>query len=184
MKKIGIAIVLLFFCIVIFAHTPLMTIEDNGDGTIYIQGGFSNGASAAGVKLYLTDKASGERVWDGEFPETGEINLKIPNAPYTVTFDAGPGHVIVKDGPEPPGGFGGSAPPANEGGETTAPSEEAKAEEEAPASGGAMMSSAWIPMDTVSAIPKLGPSFVAIIALVVSIINFVLLLFLFKKTKK
>ena len=106
MKKIFIVFVLMMCSIMLFAHSPLLTVEDNGDGTIYVQGGFSNGASAAGVKLYLTDKASGQKIWEGEFPDVGELNLPIPNVPYTVTFDAGPGHIIVKDGPEPEGGFG------------------------------------------------------------------------------
>ena len=90
MKKIFIVFVLMMCSIMLFAHSPLLTVEDNGDGTIYVQGGFSNGASAAGVKLYLTDKASGQKIWEGEFPDVGELNLPIPNVPYTVTFDAGP----------------------------------------------------------------------------------------------
>ncbi|WP_253694401.1 hypothetical protein [Treponema sp. OMZ 791] len=44
----------------------------NGDGTIYVQGGFSNGTTAAGVKLYLTDKAT--KIWEGRFPDVGELN--------------------------------------------------------------------------------------------------------------
>nr|WP_255810280.1 hypothetical protein [Treponema denticola] len=99
MKKIFIVFVLMMCSIMLFAHSPLLTVEDNGDGTIYVQGGFSNGASAAGVKLYLTDKASGQKIWEGEFPDVGELNLPIPNVPYTVTFDAGPGHIIVKRRP-------------------------------------------------------------------------------------
>jgi len=106
-RKVCVAVLCVFAAAaVLYAHTPLLTVEDNGDGTIFVQGGFSNGASAGGVKLYLKDAATGEKLYDGVFPDIGETNLDIPSVPYTVTFDAGPGHIVVKDGPPPPGGFG------------------------------------------------------------------------------
>ena len=160
MKKIFIVFVLMMCSIMLFAHSPLLTVEDNGDGTIYVQGGFSNGASAAGVKLYLTDKASGQKIWEGEFPDVGELNLPIPNVPYTVTFDAGPGHIIVKDGPEPEDAATAQKPVA------------------------VSSSAGWVPMDTVSAMPGVGPSFTAILALILAVINSVLIVFLFKKQKR
>ncbi|UTC61801.1 hypothetical protein E4O00_03175 [Treponema sp. OMZ 788] len=179
MKKISIVFILMMCSILLFAHSPLLTVEDNGDGTIYVQGGFSNGATAAGVKLYLTDKATGQKIWEGEFPDVGELNLPIPSVPYTVTFDAGPGHIIVKEGPEPAGGFGSQAADASASG-NEAPAEAAPAQKPVAAAG----SVGWVPMDTVSAMPAVGPSFTAILALVLAVINSVLIVFLFKKQKR
>ena len=157
--------------IMLFAHSPLLTVEDNGDGTIYVQGGFSNGASAAGVKLYLTDKASGQKIWEGEFPDVGELNLPIPNVPYTVTFDAGP---------EPEGGFGSQAASSEAAGENESAGDAAQAQKLVAVSS----STGWVPMDTVSAMPSVGPSFTAILALVLAVINSILIVFLFKKQKR
>ncbi|QEJ97758.1 hypothetical protein [Treponema phagedenis] len=173
MKKTYLLLVLIISAPVLFAHTPLLTVEDNGDGTIYVQGGFSNGASAAGVKLYLTDKNTGEKLWDGEFPAVGEIDLEIPAVPYTVTFDAGPGHVVVKDGP------------LYERGADDAPAQKDATENGGTVTAGSVAapSASWVPMDTVSAMPSIGPSFTAIAALCLAILNLVLILFLFRKIK-
>jgi len=40
-----------------YAHTPMLYVEDMRDGTIYLEGGFSDGSSAAGVKIYLVEDA-------------------------------------------------------------------------------------------------------------------------------
>jgi len=37
------------------AHTPLFSCFDNADGTIYCEGGFSDGSSAAGVAILVKD---------------------------------------------------------------------------------------------------------------------------------
>jgi len=37
------------------AHTPLLSVEDNEDGTVYLEGGFSDGSSAAGVTNLLVE---------------------------------------------------------------------------------------------------------------------------------
>jgi hypothetical protein len=98
-------IVLLIFVVLcvpsaVLAHKPLLTVEDNGDGTIYVETGFSDGSSGAGHKIILKDQESGDVLSDLTIPEEGYIEeIPIPNVPYTVTFDAGPGHVVVKDGP-------------------------------------------------------------------------------------
>ena len=48
---------LIFFLISqVSAHTPLLTVEDNEDGTIYIEGGFSDGSTATGAKILLVEK--------------------------------------------------------------------------------------------------------------------------------
>ena len=94
------------------AHTPLLSVEDNEDGTVYLEGGFSDGSSAAGVttllvenKPYEGDK-EGKDLYNGKLvllrtkmDEYSELTLDKPNVPYLVVFDAGPGHVVEKKGP-------------------------------------------------------------------------------------
>ncbi|MGP1455230.1 MAG: hypothetical protein ACTTJ7_05655 [Treponema sp.] len=169
----------LFFVMTVFAHTPLLTVEDNGDGTIFVQGGFSNGASAGGVKVYLTSVATGEKLWEGVFPDIGELDIQIPNEPYTVTFDAGPGHVVVKDGPPPPGGFG-AAPTAKP--EST-PAESGSL---APAAQSASASAAsgqinWTAQDTAAVMPSSGVSYVSLFIAFISCLNLVLLVLILRK---
>ena len=94
------------------AHTPLLSVEDNEDGTIYLEGGFSDGSSAAGVTVLLVE----DKPYEGDpkdkdlykeklvllrtkMDEYSELTLDKPNIPYLVVFDAGPGHVVEKEGP-------------------------------------------------------------------------------------
>ena len=170
--------------VALYAHTPLLTVEDNGDGTIFVQGGFSNGASAGGVKLYLKDAATGEKLYDGVFPDIGETNLDIPSVPYTVTFDAGPGHVVVKDGPPPPGGFGAAkADKASKNSASAAKSSDSTAGSSGDTAGSFTANTDWTPADTASVMPNAGVSFVSLIAMIMSCINTVLLLFVLRKRR-
>jgi len=58
MKKFLVLIMGILMSVVVFAHSPLISVDDNGDGTVYIEGGFSNGASAEGVEIIIVkDKA-------------------------------------------------------------------------------------------------------------------------------
>ncbi len=160
----------------VFAHTPILYIEDNGDGTVFVQGGFSNGSSAAGVAIYVKSIKTGKTLWEGELPDISEMDLDIPGEPYTITFDAGPGHVVTKEGPVPPGGFGaGSEVSENE---SSGSSAEKSAES---SSSGSQAPVDWTPLDTAAAMPDTGTPVVSIIALVVSLINMCLLILVLKK---
>jgi hypothetical protein len=104
MKKIlihlfGFLAVPLFFTTYAFAHTPLCSCFDNGDGTITCEGGFSDGSSAAGVSMTVQDK-DGMAVTKGRMNEDSEFTFKKPEGDYTVVFDAGPGHVVEVPGSE------------------------------------------------------------------------------------
>ncbi len=81
------------------AHTPLLYIEDNEDGTIYIEGAFSDGSSGSGMAVRLED-SDGDILWEGKFDDYGAVeSVPIPDVwPYYVIFDAGPGHVVTKEG--------------------------------------------------------------------------------------
>jgi len=93
------------------AHTPLLSVEDNEDGTVYLEGGFSDGSSGAGVSILIVeDKAykGSEKVelYQGKkvlkktrLDKNGEITVDKPKGPYLIIFDAGTGHVVEKKGP-------------------------------------------------------------------------------------
>lgn len=80
-----------------FAHTPLCSCYANGDGTGTCEGGFSDGSSAAGVSMTVKD-ADGKVIESGKMDKFGEFSFKVPTGDYSVTFDAGPGHVVEVDG--------------------------------------------------------------------------------------
>ncbi len=90
----------ILFTFQIFAHRMLMMVDDNGDGTMYIETGLSSGGSAAGAKLFVTERATGRPLWQGKVPEDGKITIPRPNVPYSVTMSMGKGHSITQKGPE------------------------------------------------------------------------------------
>ncbi len=79
-------------------HTPLFSCFDNYDGTIFCEGGFSDGSSAAGVKIEVL--VAGQAVLSTELDADGILETGKPEGDYTVRFDAGPGHVIDVAGGE------------------------------------------------------------------------------------
>ena len=60
-----VALGVLFFSASVWAHTPLCSCYDNGDGTVTCEGGFSDGSSAAGVQMRV-EKDSGGVLIKGE----------------------------------------------------------------------------------------------------------------------
>lgn len=101
-RIVGPAILLalsLFLCGQAFAHTPLCSCYDNGDGTITCEGGFSDGSSAAGVQMRVKDKG-GQVLIEGILDEYSEFTFDKPSGDYTVEFDAGEGHLVEVKGKE------------------------------------------------------------------------------------
>ena len=82
------------------AHTLYMTVEDNEDGTVTIQGMFSTGAIAAFVEVRLENE-NGKVLWKGKTDDYGECTFRKPNVPYTIIMDfgPGPGHQAREEGP-------------------------------------------------------------------------------------
>ncbi len=83
------------------AHKPLLAVEDNNDGTIYLEAGFSDGSSAAGHKIILKEEKTGKVISEHKVGEDGTLEVDKPKVPYTVTLDAGEGHIVTVDGPPP-----------------------------------------------------------------------------------
>lgn len=79
------------------AHTPLFSCYDMGDGTLECEGGFSNGQSAAGIKVIVTD-ASGKALQTTALDDNSLIVLTKPAGDYTVTMDGGEGHSVTLKG--------------------------------------------------------------------------------------
>ncbi|MFH1113171.1 MAG: hypothetical protein V1792_04550 [Pseudomonadota bacterium] len=98
------ATMLLVFVAAAYAHKPLLAVEDNMDGTIHIEAAFSDGSSAAGHKILIKDAAGGKLLSEHRVGEDGTLELRKPSVKYTVTLDAGEGHIVSQDGPPPGGG--------------------------------------------------------------------------------
>lgn len=101
LKAILMGTILLCLGGVAHAHKPLLSVGDNQDGTIAIEAGFSDGSSAAGHKIILKDEKTDAVISEHRVGEDGTLQLKKPSVPYTVTLDAGEGHIVVKTGPAP-----------------------------------------------------------------------------------
>ena len=100
MKKMMIVMTLaalLAFAGQAFAHSPLMSCFDNGDGTVTCEGGFSDGSSASGVKVSVKN-GEGKMLVDGRMSEDSEFSFDKPAAGYMVLFDAGEGHSVEVNG--------------------------------------------------------------------------------------
>ncbi|MGD9158813.1 MAG: hypothetical protein PVG39_10435 [Desulfobacteraceae bacterium] len=79
-----------------FAHAPLCSCYDNGDGSVTCEGGFSDGSSASGVRVRIEDP-KGKIMIKGKMDEDSEFTFDKPSGKYKVVFDAGEGHEIEID---------------------------------------------------------------------------------------
>ena len=93
-------IMLFVFYSHILAHSLFMTVEDNEDETVTVQGMFSTGAVAAGVEVRLEDE-KGKVLWKGKTDDYGECTFRKSSVPYTIIMDfgPGPGHQAREEGP-------------------------------------------------------------------------------------
>jgi len=80
-----------------FAHNPICDCFLNEDDTITCEGGFSDGASAAGIPMRIVDR-DGRLLLEGAMDENSEFTFDRPDAAFRVEFDAGEGHVVQIDG--------------------------------------------------------------------------------------
>lgn len=100
--KIGI---LLLTPLYVFAHSLVLYVDDNKDGTITIAGEFNTGESAAGALVKLEALHSGEILFQQRLTDD-EIIVDIPKIPYKIVLDGGGAdHQEEKIGIPPPNGF-------------------------------------------------------------------------------
>ena len=79
----------------LFAHTPLLTCMDEGDGTVTCEGGFSDGSSAGGVRFRVEQNS--KVIIDTKLNSNSEVNFKKPAGKYVAIFDAGDKHIVIID---------------------------------------------------------------------------------------
>ena len=78
MKKFLVLVIGVLMSVIAFAHAPLISVDDNGDGTVYIE----------------------EIIYKGKLDAKGSITMPKPaTEKYEVYFNAGEGHVASKKGP-------------------------------------------------------------------------------------
>ena len=97
--------ILIFIPISLFAHSLIINLIDNEDGTITIVGAFSTGESASGALVKIQANESKKILLEKRLDDESEITIKIPDIPYTVILDGGSGHSISKEGIAPKEGF-------------------------------------------------------------------------------
>jgi hypothetical protein len=81
------------------AHTLFMGVENNEDGTVTVTGMFSDGSSSAGLEFRLEDM-NGKIILKDKMDQFGEFSFKIPDLPYFIVIDGGPGHCVREKGPK------------------------------------------------------------------------------------
>jgi hypothetical protein len=82
-----------------------MNVLNNEDDTITIVGEFSTGQKAVDAMVRLEAINSGDILFEKRLPDVGEFTIKIPQEPYQIVLDGGPGHQIVQDGISPSQGY-------------------------------------------------------------------------------
>jgi hypothetical protein len=80
-----------------YAHSPICDCYDNGDNTITCEGGFTDGAPAAGVPMRIIDGA-GKILIEGAMTDQSDFTFTKPEGDFHVEFEGGVGHIIQIDG--------------------------------------------------------------------------------------
>ena len=83
----------------VYAHTLVISVEDNEDGTVTIEGVYSTQEIPVGAEVRLEGE-KGKVLWKGKIDWDGECTFQKPKVPYSIIVDAGPGHTAKTKGPE------------------------------------------------------------------------------------
>lgn len=105
MKKLTTVVFLLITPMYLFGHSLVLNVFDNGDNTISIEGAFNTGESAAGALVRIELIESGEVIVKQRLSDDEEFTIEIPQFPYNIILDGGPGHIVEKVGMPPQNGF-------------------------------------------------------------------------------
>jgi hypothetical protein len=76
------------------AHSPVFDCYAEKDGRITCEGGFSDGASAAGVAVRVLD-ANDKLLLAGKIDAEGRFSFAKPAGEFHIVFDAGAGHSVT-----------------------------------------------------------------------------------------
>jgi len=91
MKKFLVLIMGILMSVVVFAHSPLISVDDNGDGTVYKDKAYNGPEESFKGK---------EIIYKGKLDAKNSLTIPKPaTEKYEVYFNAGEGHVVSKKGP-------------------------------------------------------------------------------------
>lgn len=76
------------------AHSVFFQCWNNNDGTLSCEGGYTDGSSAAGATVNVTD-ANGSLIFTGKLDKSGELKFDKPSGDFSVTLDGGLGHTVT-----------------------------------------------------------------------------------------
>lgn len=105
LKRLYLITLILLFSSNAFAHKLVLGVIDNEDNTITITGVFDTGAPATGAWVILKSESNDKILFKKRLPDESEITTKIPDEPYQIILDGGPGHKHTMDGIPPIEGF-------------------------------------------------------------------------------
>lgn len=88
-----------------FAHALIIGAYSNDDDTITVEGKYDTGATAQGAQVRLESLNTGKVLFKQRLGIESQLTIKIPEEPYRIVLDGGPGHVAVKAGIAPQNGF-------------------------------------------------------------------------------
>lgn len=74
-----------------FAHSAIFDCYDNGNNTVTCQGGYSNGSSAEGAKIIVSDEM-GKTLETAPLDSNNKATVKKPTITYFINFESGDGH--------------------------------------------------------------------------------------------
>ena len=78
----------------LLAHMPLCDCFDEGNGTVVCEGGFSDGASAAGLPIRVVDEQQ-KILIEGRMDESATFTFDRPDVEvFIVVFDGGEEHRV------------------------------------------------------------------------------------------
>lgn len=101
MKRRALATILLplslGLAVIAHSHNAICSCFENDDRSITCEGGFSDGAKAAGVPIQVVDQA-GKVLIQGVMDKSSSFRFARPKVAFRVKFNAGEGHVITIDG--------------------------------------------------------------------------------------
>jgi hypothetical protein len=78
------------------AHSAVFDCHKEKDGSVACEAGFSDGSSAAGMKVRVMDLTN-KVLMEGVLTKEGVYAFKPPAGKYHVMFDGGPGHTVTMD---------------------------------------------------------------------------------------
>lgn len=92
MKKI--MYIFLFLTSYIYSHELMLNVIENRDKTVTLIGG----ETIPGAMIRFESLQTGEVIFKQRLPKESEITVSIPNEPYQIVLDGGPGEKVIKTG--------------------------------------------------------------------------------------